>query len=119
MDQNRDADYSLILGEAKQTFDLSTEPNKVRDAYNRNSFLGQSCLQARKLLPHAKSHNGDNHIVWKNLTLSPEQRSVTVNNENLVLNRKEFDLLYYFGASLTAESRRITSPLRTGFCTIS
>lgn len=43
-----------------------------------------------------KSHNGDNLITWKNLILSPEQRSVSINNENLVLNRKEFDLLYYF-----------------------
>ncbi|RKS18482.1 DNA-binding response OmpR family regulator [Flavobacterium endophyticum] len=43
-----------------------------------------------------KSHNGDNLIIWRNLTLSPEQRSVSVNDENLVLNRKEFDLLYYF-----------------------
>lgn len=50
MDQNRDEAYSLILGEAKKTFDLASEPNKVRDAYNRNSFLGQSCLQARKLV---------------------------------------------------------------------
>ncbi len=50
MDQNREDAYSLILGEAKKTFDLAGEPDKVRDAYNRNSFLGMSCLQARKLV---------------------------------------------------------------------
>jgi len=50
MGQNEKEAYSLILGEAKQTFDLSTEPNELRQAYGRNSFLGQSCLQARKLV---------------------------------------------------------------------
>lgn len=43
-----------------------------------------------------KSHNGDTLITFKNLTLSPEQRTVSVDNNDLVLNRKEFDLLYYF-----------------------
>jgi len=43
-----------------------------------------------------KSHNGDTLITFKNLILSPEQRTVSVENNDLVLNRKEFDLLYYF-----------------------
>ncbi len=50
MGENQEEAYSLILGEAKKTFDLSTEPNELRQAYGRNSFLGQSCLQARKLV---------------------------------------------------------------------
>ena len=43
-----------------------------------------------------KSNNGDSLITYKNLTLSPEQRTVSVENKELILNRKEFDLLYYF-----------------------
>ncbi|UUC45524.1 response regulator transcription factor [Flavobacterium cerinum] len=43
-----------------------------------------------------KSHNGDKLIHWNNVTLSPEQRVVTVGKTELTLNRKEFDLLYYF-----------------------
>ena len=43
-----------------------------------------------------KSHDGDTYITWNNVKLQPEQRSVTVNNEPLALNRKEYDLLYYF-----------------------
>lgn len=50
MDKNQNEAYSLILGEAKKTFDLSTESNELRQTYGRNSFLGQSCLQARKLV---------------------------------------------------------------------
>lgn len=43
-----------------------------------------------------KSHDGDTYITWNNVKVLPEQRSVIVNNEPLVLNRKEYDLLYYF-----------------------
>jgi len=50
MDKNQEAAYSLILGEAKNAFDLSTESDDVRNAYGRNSVLGQSCLLARKLV---------------------------------------------------------------------
>ncbi|MFH7018187.1 response regulator transcription factor [Flavobacterium sp. FlaQc-47] len=42
------------------------------------------------------NHNGDNFIAWKNVTLFPEQRTVSIDDEALILNRKEFDLLYYF-----------------------
>lgn len=42
------------------------------------------------------SHDGDTHITLENIRLSPELRSVTVNGDDLTLNRKEFDLLYYF-----------------------
>ncbi|MCO6148505.1 response regulator transcription factor [Flavobacterium sp. NRK1] len=43
-----------------------------------------------------KNHDGDTTITWNNLKLSPEQRTVVVNGIDMVLNRKEFDLLYYF-----------------------
>jgi uncharacterized protein (DUF1501 family) len=49
MDKNKQDAYSLILGKAKETFDLSKEPEEVRTAYGKNTF-GQSCLQARKLV---------------------------------------------------------------------
>lgn len=42
------------------------------------------------------SHDGANFVVWNNVTLSPEQRTVFVEKVALLLNRKEFDLLYYF-----------------------
>lgn len=43
-----------------------------------------------------KNHDGDNYIVWNNVKIAPEQRLVTVNDIPLALNRKEYDLLYYF-----------------------
>lgn len=47
--QALDSAYELILGDAGKVFDLSTEPDKLRNSYGRNT-LGQSCLAARKLV---------------------------------------------------------------------
>lgn len=49
MTKNQQDAYSLILGDAKNTFDLSKEPEELRKAYGQSTF-GQSCLQARKLV---------------------------------------------------------------------
>lgn len=43
-----------------------------------------------------KNHNGDNYIIVANIKLSPELRTVSINNTALNVNRKEFDVLYYF-----------------------
>lgn len=45
----RKQSYELMMGEARKAFDLSSEPDSVRNAYGRNNF-GQSCLVARKLV---------------------------------------------------------------------
>lgn len=42
---------TLLSPEAKRAFDLSAEPEAVRDRYGRNTF-GQSCLLARRLVQH-------------------------------------------------------------------
>ena len=41
--------YDLILGDAGKVFDLSTEPDELRERYGRNT-LGQACLAARRLV---------------------------------------------------------------------
>ena len=54
-------------------------------------------LNARvKSLLRRKKARGDTSIVLGNLTLYPDKHQVEVNGQDLVLNRKEFDLLYYF-----------------------
>jgi hypothetical protein len=47
-DTEREA-YELILGGSGKVFDLSQEPNELRERYGRNTF-GQSCLVARRLV---------------------------------------------------------------------
>lgn len=66
--------YGLIMGEAKAAFDLSQEPDAVRDRYGRTNF-GQSCLLARRLVergvPYVTAHKGgwDTHL--KNFEAMP------------------------------------------------
>lgn len=43
-----------------------------------------------------KQAGGDTSIVVENLRLDPDKRVAYVDGKELVLNRKEFDLLYYF-----------------------
>ena len=41
--------YDMILGDARDVFDLSQESDATRERYGRNTF-GQSCLMARRLV---------------------------------------------------------------------
>lgn len=59
----------IVSGKARAAFDLSREPDAVRDRYGRNTF-GQSCLLARRLVEAGtrvvevvwpKIANSDNH----------------------------------------------------------
>jgi Protein of unknown function (DUF1501) len=59
----------IVSGRARKAFDLTQEPDKVRDTYGRNTF-GQSCLLARRLIEAGtrvveviwpKVANSDNH----------------------------------------------------------
>ena len=70
LDKYYDSALSLIMsGRAREAFSLNKEPDKMRDAYGRNTF-GQSCLLARRLVEAGtrvveviwpKVANSDNH----------------------------------------------------------
>jgi hypothetical protein len=50
LDSNFEAAYRLMTSkQAREAFDLTKEPDKVRDRYGRNRF-GQCCLLARRLV---------------------------------------------------------------------
>jgi hypothetical protein len=51
----------LTSPKAKQAFDLSHEPDKLRDRYGRNTF-GQSCLLARRMIEHGSRYVTVNHF---------------------------------------------------------
>lgn len=42
------------------------------------------------------NHDGDNFIIYNNVKIAPDLRQVTVDDVPLNLNRKEYDLFYYF-----------------------
>ncbi len=54
-------------------------------------------LHARiKSVLRRNNHNGQPMVEWNNVSLSPENRSVSVDSQPIDLTKKEFDLLYYF-----------------------
>ncbi len=55
--------YDLILGDAGKMFDLSDEPDEMRDRYGRNTF-GQSCLMARRLVASGVPYVTINYGGW-------------------------------------------------------
>jgi hypothetical protein len=63
LDENERQAYELILGDAGKVFDLSQEPDEVRDHYGRNTF-GQSCLAARRLVERGVPYITINYQGW-------------------------------------------------------
>ena len=55
--------YDLILGDAGKVFDLSQEPDAVRQKYGRTTF-GQSCLMARRLVERGVPYVTINYQGW-------------------------------------------------------
>jgi len=55
--------YDLILGDAGKVFDLSEEPEDLRERYGRNWF-GQSCLAARRLVERGVPYVTLNYGGW-------------------------------------------------------
>jgi len=55
--------YDLMFGEARKLFDLTEEPEELRDKYGRNTF-GQSCLMARRLVEHGVPYITINYKGW-------------------------------------------------------
>jgi len=63
LDKCEDKAYELILGDTRKVFDLSEEPDSIRDKYGRNWF-GQACLMARRLVEHGVPYVTINYKGW-------------------------------------------------------
>lgn len=55
--------YGLILGEAREIFNLKQESEKLRESYGMSHF-GQSCLQARRLVENGVPYVTVNYNGW-------------------------------------------------------
>ncbi|RAV30201.1 response regulator transcription factor [Sinomicrobium soli] len=75
------------------------------DDYLAKPFhLAELNARVKSAIRRRKQH-GEQHITWRNILVDPENRTVRVDRQELALNRKEFDLLYYF---VTNPERLIT-----------
>lgn len=88
---------SVIIISAKDSIEDKVEGlNMGADDYLAKPFhLAELNARVKSLLRRKKA-GGDTSIVLGNLTLVPDTRKVMINGAELTLNRKEFDLLYYF-----------------------
>lgn len=88
---------SVIIISAKDSIEDKVEGlNLGADDYLAKPFhLSELNARIKSLLRRRKA-NGDTSIVLGNLYVYPDERTVKVGSEILKLNRKEFDLLYYF-----------------------
>jgi hypothetical protein len=63
LDECEEKAYSMILGDARKVFDLSSESDALRDRYGRHSF-GQSCMMARRLAENGVRYITINYRGW-------------------------------------------------------
>lgn len=66
------------------------------DDYLAKPFHFSELLARVKSIIRRHHQNGDQAIRYKNVRLDPDSREVQVNGEIVALNRKEYDVLYYF-----------------------
>lgn len=92
---------SVLIISAKDSLDDKVEGLELgADDYLTKPFhLAELNARVKSLIRRRRAH-GEICVVVGNLTLYPEQRQVEVNGDVLQLNRKEFDLLYYFAVNL-------------------
>ena len=66
------------------------------DDYLAKPFYLAELIARVKSVIRRKQNDGEIIIELENIKIFPEEFKVTVNNENLELNRKEYDILLYF-----------------------
>ncbi len=89
--------HSVLIISAKDSVDdkvLGLE--KGADDYLAKPFHLSELLARVRSIIRRKNQQGEEVIRLKNVCLLPETRTVKVGEEVLSLNRKEYDLLYYF-----------------------
>lgn len=88
---------SVLIVSAKDSLDDKVDGLDLgADDYLTKPFhLAELNARVKSLIRRRKAQ-GDISIKLGNLELNPDKRSVAIDGNGLQLNRKEFDLLYYF-----------------------
>lgn len=87
----------VIILSAKDSVDDKVAGLEIgADDYLAKPFHLAELMARIKSVIRRKKQDGENSISYKNINIDPENRRVIINSEELVLNRKEYDLLYYF-----------------------
>ncbi|MDH5825661.1 response regulator transcription factor [Sphingobacterium faecium] len=90
-------DESVIILSAKDSVDDKVKGLELgADDYLAKPFHLAELHARIKSIIRRKNQHGDDILVYKNIAVNTTDRSITVNGKPVTLNRKEFDLLYYF-----------------------
>lgn len=88
---------SIIILSAKDSVDDKVKGLELgADDYLAKPFHLAELHARIKSIIRRKNQHGDDIITYKNIAVNTTNRSIQINNEPVILNRKEFDLLYYF-----------------------
>ena len=86
----------LILSARSQEHDKIDALDVGADDYLTKPFHLAELNARIKSVIRRKQQDGELQLSLANLTIYPDKHSVYINGKEIVLNRKEFDLLYYF-----------------------
>lgn len=88
---------SIIILSAKDSVDDKVKGLELgADDYLAKPFHLAELHARIKSIIRRKNQHGDDIITYKNIAVNTTDRSIQINNTPVSLNRKEFDLLYYF-----------------------
>ncbi len=92
-----DAEQGVIIVSAKNSVDdRVTGLNLGADDYLPKPFHMAELHARVKSVLRRRKFKGNPNIELNNLTIDPDKRTVFVDGEEVVLNRKEYDILLYF-----------------------
>lgn len=95
--KSKDKSQPVLILSAKDSVEDKVMGLEIgADDYLAKPFHFAELLARIKSIIRRKDLNGDSRIQFKNLSLNVDERIVEVNGDQLPLNRKEFDVLYYF-----------------------
>ena len=90
-------DTAVVILSAKNSVEDKVEGLMVgADDYLAKPFHFSELLARIKVSLRKNQQQGEQLISYKNITLNPDDRRVFINEIEINLNRKEYDLFYYF-----------------------
>lgn len=90
-------DDSVIIVSAKDSVEDKVQGLELgADDYLSKPFHLAELLARIKTIIRRKNHHGEHVIQFKNVSVYPDDRRVMIGNNEVQVNRKEYDLLYYF-----------------------